>query len=55
MENEGLGSQDLTGLIRRRASRVGLAFMGMVLLSVVAAYSLNNLYKASGTIMRGAQ
>ncbi len=51
MKNEGLGLQDLTGLIRRRAPLVGLTFLGIVLLSLVAAYSLDNLYKASGTII----
>ena len=51
MDNEGIGLQDLTGLIRRRARLVGLTFMGISLLSLVAAYSLDNLYQAWGTII----
>ncbi len=51
MENEGIGLPDLTGLIRRRARLVGLTFMGISLLSLVAAYSLDNLYQSSGTII----
>lgn len=51
MDNEGIGLQDLTGLIRRRARLVGLTFLGILLLSLVAAYSLENLYQAWGTII----
>ena len=51
MDNEGIGLQDLTGLIRRRARLVGLTFLSIMLLSIVAAYSLDNLYQAWGTII----
>ena len=51
MENDGFTLQDLMGLVRRRSRLVGLTFAALVLLSLVIAYSLENLYKASGTIM----
>ena len=51
MENEGFSLQDLTGLVRRRARLVGLTFVAIVISSIVIAYSLENLYRSSGTIM----
>ena len=51
MDNDELSLQDLTGLIRRRASLVGLTFLGIVMSSIILAYSLESLYKSSGTII----
>lgn len=51
MQNEGYSLQDLTSLVHRRAALVGATFLGVVLLSLVIAYSLDNLYRSSGTIV----
>lgn len=51
MEDDGFSLQDLAGLVRRRASLVGLVFFGILLSSFVLAYSLENLYKSTGVIV----
>lgn len=51
MENEGFSLQDLTGLVRRRARLVAMTFGTIVVACIVVAYSLENLYKSSGTII----
>ena len=43
--------QDVTGLFRRRASLVGIVFLATALLGIVISYSLENLYRSSGTIV----
>jgi len=51
VENEGFSLQDLTGLVRRRARLVAMTFGTIVVACIVVAYSLENLYKSSGTII----
>jgi len=51
VQNEGYSIQDTTGLIRRRVRLVSIIFLLISLLGVVTAYSLQNLYRSSGTIV----
>lgn len=51
VQSEGYNIQDVTGLFRRRARLVGMIFLTVAMLGIVIAYSLNNLYRSSGTIV----
>jgi len=51
MNNDGYSTTELTGLIRRRARIVVLTFLMFCLGSIVIAYSLQNLYRSTASIV----
>ena len=51
MNNDGYSITELTGLIRRRTSIVVLTFLIFFLGSIVIAYSLQNLYRSTASIV----
>ena len=51
MQSDGYNLQDVTGLLRRRSRLVGIIFLTITLLGIIISYSLQNLYKSSGTII----
>jgi uncharacterized protein involved in exopolysaccharide biosynthesis len=51
VQNQSYSLQDLRGLIRRRGSLVGWSFLTVVLLSIVIAFSISNLYRSAGIII----
>ena len=50
MDKEALSPNDVLDLIKRRLPIIGAVFLGIVLLSFVIAYSLNNLYAGQATV-----
>ena len=51
MQEQGYSLQDVAGLMRRRSRMIGVSFASIIIASLVIAYSLDNLYRSSGTIM----
>ena len=51
MQSEGYNLLDLRPLLRRRAKLAGLVFLTIAMLALVVSYSLQNLYRSSGTIV----
>ena len=50
MDKEALSPNDFLDLIKRRLPIIGAVFLGIVLLSFIIAYSLNNLYAGQATV-----
>lgn len=51
MQRDSYSLPELAGLLRRRAKVIGISLLLFPLLAIVAAYSLDTLYKSSGTII----
>jgi len=51
MQDEGFSLDDFIGLLRRRGRSIVVVIFAIVLLTIVVTFSIDNLYRSSGTII----